>query len=174
MERTDICLHSEALEQSGSTDMDGKYLTFVTDRQLFGIPIADVVQIVGMQEITQVPEFPSYAKGIINLHGSVTPLIDVRLRFGRDERAYDERTCIIVTLIEDRTVGLIVDEVDAVTIISDGNISQPTKLFDKNAENYLTGVANLEDKIILLLNTVKLLSADILINTNTIGGMENV
>ncbi|MEG2404007.1 MAG: chemotaxis protein CheW, partial [Oscillospiraceae bacterium] len=55
--------------------MDGKYLTFWTDKQLFGVPIAHVVQIVGMQNITEVPEFPYYAKGIINLRGSIIPLI---------------------------------------------------------------------------------------------------
>ena len=65
--------------------LKGKYLTFYTDNQLFGISIADVVQIVGMQDITAVPEFPSYAKGIINLRGIIIPIIDVRLRLRKEE-----------------------------------------------------------------------------------------
>lgn len=68
-------------EQRLTSEMDGKYLTFYTDHQLFGIPITDVIQIVGMQTITEIPEFPGYAKGIMNLRGSIIPLIDVRLRF---------------------------------------------------------------------------------------------
>ncbi|MEG0304782.1 MAG: chemotaxis protein CheW, partial [Oscillospiraceae bacterium] len=62
-------------ELVNTSEMEGKYLTFVTENQLFGIPIADVVQIVGVQDITQIPEFPSYAKGIINLRGSIIPVI---------------------------------------------------------------------------------------------------
>lgn len=165
---------SEGIGQTDTTDMDGKYLTFITDRQLFGVPIADVVQIVGMQEITEIPEFPSYAKGIINLRGSIIPLIDVRLRFGKSERAYDERTCIIVTLIHDISVGFIVDEVDAVTNISDENISEPPKLSNGNTDCYLIGVAKLESRVVLLLNTARLLSEEILTNITEIGGQEDV
>lgn len=60
--------------------MDNKYLTCSVENQVFGITIADVVQITGMQEITEVPEFPHYAKGIINLRGVIVPIIDLRLR----------------------------------------------------------------------------------------------
>lgn len=67
------------------SEMDRKYLTFWIDKQLFGIAIRDVVKIVGMQRITSIPEFPAYAKGIINLRGNIIPLIDARLRFGKPE-----------------------------------------------------------------------------------------
>ncbi|MEG2429856.1 MAG: chemotaxis protein CheW, partial [Oscillospiraceae bacterium] len=66
-------------------DMKGKYLTFFTDEQLFGIPISDVVQIVAIQEITPIPEFPDYAKGIINLRGSIIAVIDMGLRLHKPE-----------------------------------------------------------------------------------------
>lgn len=144
------------------SEMDGKYLTFFTENQLFGVPISDVVQIVGMQEITEVPEFPSYAKGIINLRGSIIPVIDVRLRFGKQEKEYDERTCIIVTLIRDSAVGFIVDAVDAVTDIDDDNISPPPKVAGEYSSSYLTGIAKHEGKVVLLMDTQKLLSNEIL------------
>ena len=149
-------------EQKTASEMEGKYLTFLTDRQLFGVPIADVVQIVGIQTITEVPEFPSYAKGIINLRGSIIPLIDVRLRFGKPECEYNERTCIIVTSINEKAIGFIVDEVDAVTNIDDENISDPPKLTDDQTNTFLTGVATVEDRVVLLISTNKLLAEDAL------------
>lgn len=149
--------------QMESDEMKGKYLTFWTEKQLFGVPIANVVQIVGMQEITQVPEYPSYAKGIINLRGTIIPLIDIRLRFGKPEAEYDDRTCIIVTNIHESSFGFIVDEVDEVTNIDDDMISPPPKLSDDTVNTYLTGIARLKnagdeaEKIVLTIDTAKIL-----------------
>lgn len=147
-------------ERQTASEMEGKYLTFLTDEQLFGVPIADVVQIVGIQKITEIPEFPSYAKGIINLRGSIIPLIDVRLRLGKQEREYNERTCIIVTSINDVSIGFIVDEVDAVTDIDNENISPPPKLSNDQTSTFLTGVAKVESKVVLLISTSMLLSEE--------------
>ncbi len=135
-----------------------KYLTFFTDNQLFGIPIADVVQIVGVQEITPIPDFPNYAKGIINLRGSIIPIIDVRLRLHKEEAGYTERTCTIVTNINDVSIGFIVDAVNEVTNIEKDNISQPPKVGKDYVNTYITGVAKIDNKVVLLLNTQKMLS----------------
>lgn len=168
MDDQKIIAADSSVETESTSEMDGKYLTFFTEKQLFGVPIADVVQIVGMQEITQVPEFPSYAKGIINLRGSIIPVIDVRLRFGKPEKDYDERTCIIVTLIQETAIGFIVDAVDAVTSIDDENISSPPRVAGDYTGSYLTGIAKLEGRVVLLLDAQKLLSSEIL-TTLTIG-----
>lgn len=138
----------------------GKFLTFYTDDQLFGIPIADVVQIVSMQDIINIPEYPEYAKGVISLRGSIIPVIDMRLRLKRTEKAYDERTCTIVTSIDEMQVGLIVDGVDEVADIATECISASPKMSDDHAELFVTGIANLESKVILLLDTNKLLHYD--------------
>lgn len=143
------------------SEMDGKYLTFFTENQLFGVPIADVVQIVGMQDITTIPEYPLYAKGVINLRGSIIPVIDIRLRFGKPEKEYDERTCIIVTLINEVAIGFIVDAVDAVTDIEGENICEPPRISSQDASPYLTGVAKHEGKVVLLMDTAKILSLDL-------------
>lgn len=143
------------------SEVEGKYLTFFTDNQLFGVPIADVVQIVGMQDITIIPDYPAYAKGIINLRGSIIPVIDIRLRFGKIEKDYDERTCIIVTLINDTAIGFIVDAVDAVTDIDSDNICEPPRVSAHEGSPYLTGVAKHESKVVLLMDTAKILSLDL-------------
>lgn len=143
------------------SEMRGKYLTFWTDRQLFGVPISDVVQIVGVQEITEIPEFPEYAKGVINLRGAIIPVVDVRLRLHRAEAEYNERTCIIVTNIQNNSVGFIVDEVDEVTEISEEMVSPPPKVSADTTNSYLTGVGKLTNAVVLLLDTAKLLAEDI-------------
>ncbi|MDR3645273.1 MAG: chemotaxis protein CheW [Clostridia bacterium] len=147
-------------EELDEDEMKGKYLMFWTDHQLFAMPISDVVQIIGIQEITPVPSFPIYAKGVINLRGSIIPVIDVRLRLGRDEMAYGERTCIIVTKIEDSYIGFIVDSVDEVTTISDDNISPPPMVCKDRVNSFLTGIGKARDKVIMLVDTTKILNED--------------
>ena len=145
---------------SSSSEMEGKHLTFWTDNQLFAIPIASVEQIIGIQNIIAIPGFPNYVKGIINLRGNIIPVIDMRLRFNKQVAAYNERTCIIVTNIQQHLFGLIVDAVDEVTRIDEASISMPPKVLDSEASAYLKGVAKLENKVVLLLDTAKILDND--------------
>jgi purine-binding chemotaxis protein CheW len=151
----------DALTARPETDeMEGKYLTFWTDGQLFGIPIADVVQIIGIQEITPLPEAPGYVKGVINLRGNIIPLIDVRVRFHKPEAEYGEHTCIIVTKIEDSFIGFVVDSVDEVAAIGDAEISAPPRLSADRTNAYLTGIGKLHSKVVLLLDTARILTLD--------------
>ncbi len=135
-----------------------QYLTFWIDGQLFAIPASDVAQIVGMQQITPVPEYPQYAKGIINLRGEIIPVIDVRLRFHRKEADYGERTCIIIVSIMEQPVGFIVDTVEEVSDIDDAQISPPPKVSGDITNVYLNGIAQLEGKLILLVDTERILN----------------
>lgn len=145
----------------GIEDMEGKYLTFWTEGQLFGIPITEVVQIIGMQKITEIPDSPAYAKGIINLRGTIIPVFDIRLRFGKLESDYTDRTCVIVSTVGERSFGFIVDGVNEVANLPDAYISPPPQLGDDRVNQYLTGIARQEEnsgeRIILLINTKKLL-----------------
>lgn len=145
-------------EMEAESGLDQKYLTFWTDSELFGIPISDVVQIISIQEITPLPDFPDYAKGVINLRGNIIPVIDIRIRFGKPEIAYNESTCIIVTRIEDTYMGFIVDSVDEVTDIEDDNITDAPKVSQDVTNKYLTGIGRLGDRVVLLLDVGKILS----------------
>lgn len=137
--------------------LTGKYLTFWTDNQLYGVPIADVVQIVGIQEITPIPEYPHYAKGIINLRGIVIPIIDIRLRFGKEEAEYNDHTCIIVANIKDNDIGFVVDEVDEVADIGEEGISKPPHMVGDITRGHLTGIVSMEGRTVLLLDTQKVI-----------------
>lgn len=144
--------------ETDTDEMKGKYLTFWTDNQLFGVPIADVVQIIGIQEITPIPDSPKFAKGVINLRGNIIPVIDVRLRLNKPECEYGEHTCIIVTKIEENFIGFIVDSVDEVTTIDDEQISPPPKLSKDRTNDYLIGIGKLGAKVVLLIDTGKILN----------------
>ncbi|MEA4971172.1 MAG: chemotaxis protein CheW [Candidatus Pelethousia sp.] len=142
-----------------------RYLTFHTDGQLFGLPITEIVQITKIQEIIGLPEQPYYVKGIINLRGQIIPVIDVRLRFGKQAVPPDERTCIIITHVRGSDFGLIVDEVDEVTDILPEQISAPPMISvgGDNVNAYITGVAKLKashghkDRVALLIQAAKIL-----------------
>lgn len=141
-------------------DIEGKYLTFWTDKQIFGISCIDVVQIIGIQEITEIPEFPIYVKGIISLRGNIIPVVDIRLYLGKKEKFYDDHTCIIVIKIDDHLLGMIVDSINEVTDIPDEDILQPPQVSHDLDSVYLTGITKHDNKVILLLNTQEILSID--------------
>ena len=146
----------EDLEEN--SELYKQYLTFWTDKQLFGIKIASVVQIISIQDITPIPDAPAYAKGVINLRGNIIPVIDVRIRFGKPEIPYGEHTCIIVTYVDDAYIGFIVDLVDEVTTIEDDQITPPPRVSKERTNLYLTGIGKVNDKVVMLVDTSKILS----------------
>lgn len=151
------------LHAANLSDLSQKYLTFWMDGQLLGVPISYVEQIIGMQEITEIPDYPPYAKGVINLRGSVIPVIDVRLRLGRAQKAYDDKNCIIVTVMNNTAAGFIVDGVEEVAYIPGEDISEPPKINDSLTDTCLTGVARQESRLVLLVDTVKLFTDDMML-----------
>lgn len=138
--------------------LENMYLTFFCDRQLFAVSVKTVVQIIGVQAITAVPEFPHYAKGIINLRGSIVPVVDIRLRFGKPTVPYTDRTCIIIALIGDMEIGFIVDEVDEVLEIGREQITGNPRNVSGVVSEFVTGIAKTQKGVLLLLDTLSLLS----------------
>jgi len=115
--------------------MRGKYLTFLVGEVGYGIEISYVMEIISVQDITLVPHTHAYVKGIINLRGTVVPVIDMGMRFGGTEVVYTEQTCIIVLSMDDMSVGILVDGVQDVTDISDDNIQDPPKTTGNAVKN---------------------------------------
>lgn len=150
---------SDLLNLSGYEDEDtlkGKYLIFSMGKEMFGIEIRYITEIIGMQPITEVPEMPNYVKGITNLRGKIIPVMDARLRFKKEEREYDSRTCIIVLETNDTSIGLIVDSVAEVLTMNDGDIS-PAPELSKGGQSYVKGIGKLADTVMLLLDSQRLL-----------------
>ena len=116
--------------------MRGKYLTFLVGDVGYGIEISYVVEIISVQEITLVPHTHAYVKGIINLRGTVVPVIDMGMRFGQGEVVYTDKTCIIVLSMDDMSVGILVDGVQDVSDIDDDNIQEPPKTTGSAMKNF--------------------------------------
>jgi purine-binding chemotaxis protein CheW len=145
------------METLAEDTLKGRYLTFSVGNESYGIEVRHITEIVGIQAITEMPELPYYIKGIINLRGKIIPVMDVRLRFGKEPKDYNDRTCIIVIDIGDLTFGLIVDAVSEVITIPEEDIIVPPKL---GSNRYIKNIGKVGDDVKLLLDCEKLLSAD--------------
>lgn len=138
----------------------GKYMTFKSGNEYFGLAIQYVNEIIQMQEITAIPETEDYIKGLINLRGKVVPVIDVRLRFKQKPLEYNDRTCIIVVNVKSTVVGLIVEKIAEVVEINEDNILPPPKIGhgDKAQNKYVYGIGKVGSSVKLLLDPDKLLN----------------
>ena len=156
----------ETMETSEDTQK-GKFLTFSVGKESYGIEIKFVTEIIGIQDITEVPELPNYVRGIINLRGKIIPVIDVRLRFKKEQKEYNDRTCIVVIDVKETYVGLIVDHVAEVINIEDSNIVPPPDMKTGFHNRYVRGIGKVGNEVKLLLDCNKLLNDDDLESINT-------
>jgi purine-binding chemotaxis protein CheW len=161
---SDILMHEELFEEEDT--QKGKYLTFNIGTEFYGIEIKYVTEIIGIHTITEVPEFPVHIKGIINLRGKIIPVMDVRLRFKKTFREYNDRTCIIVVDIKENSVGLIVDSVSEVLTIPEQDIVEPPQINKGFNNKYIKKIGKVGNDVKLLLNCEKLLSEDELEDIN--------
>ena len=137
----------------------GKFMTFRTGKEYFGINISYVNEIIMMQPITAIPEAEDYIKGLINLRGKIIPVIDVRTRFKMESQEYTDRTCIIVINVKTTVIGLIVEQIAEVDTISEDDIVPPPSLGHKEHEHnkYVYGLARTGDSVKLLIDPEKLI-----------------
>ncbi|MCE5250232.1 chemotaxis protein CheW [bacterium] len=145
-------------------NIQGKYLTFKLADEEYGLEILKVKEIIGMMAVTTLPRTPKYVKGVINLRGKVIPVIDLRLKFGLDEKVYDEKTCIIVVEIGESGVnahmGIIVDAVSEVLNVTIDEL-EPTPRFGVALDtDYILGMAKGKGTVRTLLDINKVLTAE--------------
>ena len=139
----------------------GKYLTFQLNKEEFGIPVLQVREIMGLQDITAVPNTPDHVKGVINLRGRVIPVLCLRSRFGMAAAEHTGRTCIIVVKVRgeggDVPLGVIVDEVSEVVNIGATDIENTPDFGVGVPSPYLSGMAKVKDRVKILLDIDQLL-----------------
>lgn len=143
---------------------EGKYLTFSLGNEEYGIPILKVREIIGMMDITHIPRTPEFIRGVINLRGKIIPIMDLRLKFGLEEKAYNERTCIIVVEMSvsgsKRQIGVVVDTVCEVVNIQKGDIEPPPQYAANIEEGFITGMGKVKGKVVILLDIEQVLSRE--------------
>lgn len=149
----------ETMLDNEDTQKD-KYLTFHLAGEDYGIEIRYVIEIIGIQNITDVPDMPAFIRGVINLRGKVIPVMDVRARFDLPDREYDDRTCIIVVNIDDTEVGLVVDEVSEVADIPVANVEPAPKTGKSSGGEYIQGMGKIGKAVKILLDVHKLLFSE--------------
>lgn len=157
MAQTEV-LNVQEQEQQEDT-LKGKYLIFSVGNEMYGMEIRYITEIIGIQPITEVPEMPEYVKGITNLRGKIIPVMDARLRFKKEVKEYDGKTCIIVIDTNNISIGLIVDSVAEVLSLRDEDIAPPPD-FNKGGRKYVKGVGKVGNAVKLLLDCQKLLTDD--------------
>jgi len=150
---------------SSSTDTQiSSYLTFKLGEEEFAVHVSNVLNILEMTGITKVPQTPDYMMWVINLRGSVLPVIDTRLKLGMSATKVDNNTCIVVMEVninEERTyVGGLVDKVEAVHEIGEEQIQQAPDMVRGINNNLLRGMTRVDDQFIMVLDIEKVLALD--------------
>jgi purine-binding chemotaxis protein CheW len=140
--------------------LTGKYLIFNVDNAEYGISISKIKEIIGVMPITQIPQTPSIVKGVINLRGKVIPVIDLRLRFGMEEKAYQDQTCIIVVEIDGNDgqviVGIVVDTVSEVKHIKGNDIEDKPIGLQFDVDDIILGMAKINESVMIILDIDRL------------------
>jgi purine-binding chemotaxis protein CheW len=136
----------------------GRYLSFQLSTELYAVPIQTVSEIVGMGEITPVPNTPAFVKGVLNLRGSIIPIVDLRLKFHMNPTEYNGETCIIVMEVEDRKVGVIVDTVQEVVDFKTDDVEATPDLGDPNRLRFIRGLGKRDNKVSILIDVAQVVS----------------
>ncbi len=141
-----------------------RFLTFFIDKECYGLNISNVKEIIASMNITSVPKTPDYIKGVINLRGTVIPIVDVRLKFGMAERAHDINTAIVINEIDNVSIGFIVDRVEDVLSIKHSTLTEPPKFGTSVDTSFIEKVAQIDKDVVMILNLKKIFEQDELVD----------
>ena len=144
--------------------MDGdvatdEFLTFALGEEEYGVDTLKVQEIRGYEAVTRLPDAPDYIKGVINLRGTIVPVIDMRIKFNLDKVEYDAMTVMIVLNVADRVVGIVVDGVSDVIRLGGAQIREVPELGAAIDRKFLTGIGTLDERMLILLDIERLMTS---------------
>lgn len=146
----------------------GEYLSFTLGAEQYGVDILKVQEIRGYDQVTRVPDAPDYIKGVINLRGTIVPVIDLRLKLRLDDARYDAFTVMIVLNVDQRVVGIVVDSVSDVIELSSEQI-RPTPEFGAAVDTrFINGIGTQDERMLILLDIETLLDTAELVDTRRV------
>ncbi|MBV5331065.1 chemotaxis protein CheW [bacterium] len=137
-----------------------EYLTFRLDREEYGIDILKVQEIRGYESPTRIANAPHFIKGVVNLRGTIVPIVDMRLRFNCEQAQYDTFTVVIVLNLRQRIVGIVVDSVSDVMELAPENMRPAPDVDSVIGSESVIGLGSLGDRMLILLDIEKLMSAE--------------
>ncbi len=144
----------------GPTTDEGQFLTFSLGDELYGVDILRVQEIKGYTAVTRIPNTPPYIKGVLNLRGTIVPIVELRTKFGMPTIDYTVFTVIVVVVVKDKVIGLVVDAVSDVLNIGKKDIQPPPEFGNKVDVTFLNGIGKSGDRLISLLDLDRLLGND--------------
>ena len=150
----------ELNQQIGLTTDGSQFLTFNLGEELYGVDILRVQEIKGYTAVTKIPNTPSHIKGVLNLRGTIVPIIELRTKFSMPTIDYTAFTVIIVVVVRDKVMGLVVDAVSDVLNIDKKDIQPPPQFGAKVDVSFLNGIGKSSDKLVALLDMDRLLLDD--------------
>lgn len=141
-----------------------QYLTFKLNDEVFGVDVAKVREILDLIKITRVPQTPDFMRGVINLRGSVVPVVDMRIKFGLEATESTVNTCIVVVEVEldgeNTILGALVDSVQEVFELEQSEIEPAPRIGTKLRTDFIKGMGKHDDRFIILLNIDKIFSTE--------------
>jgi purine-binding chemotaxis protein CheW len=155
-------IYKAGVENSESEQL----LCFSIDKENFGIEISHVQEVIRLSNLTKLPKAPNFVKGVINLRGNVIPMIDLREKFGFDTLDYHNSTRAIIMDLENSQIGFIVDEVSRVQRVPVNSIQESKSFSSYNAE-FIDGISNHNNNILIILNMNKILDKKEIIQLST-------
>lgn len=155
-------------QTSSSAANAGEYLSFTLGEEQYGVDILKVQEIRGYDQVTRVPDAPDYIKGVINLRGTIVPVIDLRLKLRLENARYDAFTVMIVLNVEQRVVGIVVDSVSDVIELTAEQI-RPTPEFGAAVDTrFINGIGTQDERMLILLDIETLLDTAELVDTRRV------
>jgi len=143
----------------GSKDVTHQFLTFALGQEEYGVEILKIQEIKGYSAITPLPNAPPYVKGVLNLRGTIVPIVDLRKKFGMPEETYTKFTVIVVVQVKGQVMGFIVDAVSDVLTVTGADIQPTPELHSEVDTTFINGLANASEKLVILLDIDKVLTA---------------
>jgi len=148
-------------DRVGSTQGElRQFISFSVGDEEYGLELLRVKEVIRVREITWLPKAPSFVKGIINLRGDVIPIIDLRDKFGLEAKEATANTRVIVVEVDGKLMGMIVDSASQVVRIPADQIDPPPPVLGGFSQEFITGVGKMDDKLIILLNSDAILTAE--------------
>ncbi|CUS31488.1 chemotaxis protein CheW [Candidatus Nitrospira nitrificans] len=145
-------------QQIGLAADENQFLTFQLGSELYGVDILRVQEIKGYTAVTKIPNTPPHIKGVLNLRGTIVPIVELRTKFGMPTIDYTMFTVIVVVVVKEKIMGLVVDSVSDVLNIDKKDIQTPPQFGAKVDVSFLNGIGKSGDKLVALLDMDRLLS----------------
>lgn len=139
---------------------ENQFVTFKIGSETYGVEVLKVQEIIGMTTITPVPNTMEFMKGVINLRGSVVPVIDMRIKFKMEEKEYDAFTVVVIVEVNNRLIGMIVDTVSDVVDIPINSIQDTPHFTAKIETDFIKGIGQIEENLVIILDVDHILTTD--------------